>query len=292
MTKYELDTTSPEAFLDSIYNFCVKYKDELVVDEMFYNCKYDIKPTLEMAKMYPFLNTRFRIFQCLEAHKNWMEVYATINVKEVFAIVYLYESINNGGCGPSPDKLVRVLGWTVQKSDALKWVDKLKKISDSYIPERIAEYADTKEGAPFRMVRYHDLSEEKTNDMLKELATCLNIDCECIKQLLSFNGDCVFDTPLQFRVFRMIVVDTIPHPDRLDEPDAESMKYELSPIPTKRILHCIYESYDHWDTDYYKPLVFFYNEQETQDWIKVYKQQEEDYKYRQMIVSSVMELEL
>ena len=36
----EIDITSPETLLDTIYTFCIKYKDELIVDEMFYNIEY------------------------------------------------------------------------------------------------------------------------------------------------------------------------------------------------------------------------------------------------------------
>ena len=128
--------TSPKTLLDSIYTFCIKYKDELIVDEMFYNIEYKtlkIYPTIEMVNKYPFLYLHFSIVQCIKAHPNWMNIYAAINLKQVFAVVHLYDSINIGS--GNGDEIVRALGWSVQKTDALKWAKKLTEISNKYIPE-------------------------------------------------------------------------------------------------------------------------------------------------------------
>lgn len=61
----EIDTSSPENFLDSVYRFCVKHKDEMIVDELFDSYLFhDIMPTLEMTKKYPFLYSHFTIKSC------------------------------------------------------------------------------------------------------------------------------------------------------------------------------------------------------------------------------------
>lgn len=266
---HEIDTSSPESFLDSIYTFCVKYKDEMIVDEFFNSYIYnDIQPTLEMTNKYPFLYSHFSITSCLNSHPNWMEVYAAINVKEVFTVVYIYDSINNNNSGE--EEQVHVLGWYVHKSDALKMVKKLTNITRKYIPEPIIEYLDDDKDKIFRNVRYHYLSDEKTDDMLYELSKCVpNID---IKQKLAFYGECKFDTPLVFKILRLSLIDDIPPPSRLDNQNTSEMVYKILPIPSNRVLNCIYESYDFGDTDYFKPLVLYNNEQNGQEWIKEYKE--------------------
>lgn len=265
----EIDTNSPENFLDSVYAFCVKYKDEMIVDEFFDSYMYnDITPTLEMTKKYPFLYSHFTIKSCLTSHPNWMDVYAAINLKEVFAVVYIYNSINNVNAGEN--KLFRVLGWCVNKSDALIRVKKLRNIANKYIPKHIIEYLDDKEGELFRSARYHFLSDEKTEDLLYELSSCLNgID---VKKSLSFYGECTFDAPLVFKILRLPLIDDIPPPLRLDDQNANEMVCDkILSVPSNRTLNCIYESYDFGDIDYLIPLVVFHDEQNGNEWIKEYK---------------------
>lgn len=237
---------------------------------MFDSIKYDvccrIRPTLEMVNKYPFLKSGFSIIQCLKSHSNWMDIYESINLKEVFAIVYWFDSIN-GGTG-NGDELISALGWSVKKSDALKWVEKLTDIANKYIPERIVEYMDDKVGEVFRCVRYHNLPNDKCDAMILELSECLNgVD---VRKLLTFYGECVFDTPLRFRVLRVPVIDTRLYPR--DNPDSDTMKYveEILPVPNNRKLFCISGGHDMCDVDYSKPVAFAHDEEAAKKWSEKY----------------------
>lgn len=284
----EIDMTSPETLLDSIYTFCIKYKDELIVDEMIYNIEYKtlkIYPTIEMVNKYPFLYLHFSIVQCIKFHPNWMNIYAAINLKQVFAVVYLYDSIN-GGTG-NGDEIIRALGWSVQKTDALKWAKKLTEISNKYIPERIVEYMDKNKGQAIRCARFHNLPDEKCDQMISEFSECLNgLD---VQKLLTFYGECTFDTPLTFKIVRLPVVDAIPSPSRDYDPDSHTIKWEWQnlPVPNNRQLYCVSNSHDFCDIDFEKPLAFFYNENEAKTWSEKY---ESDHKYHDTIITRLPEL--
>lgn len=267
----EIDTSSPEVLLDSIYAFCIKYEHELVVDQMFDSISYDankIHPTLEMVNKYPFLNSSFSIRQCLECHPNWMDVYESINLKHVFAIVYIFDSVN--GSTGNGDELIVALGWSVKKSDALKWAEKLTKIANKYIPERLIEYMDDKVGETFRSVQCHYLPNDKCDQMISELSECLNGVVD-VRKLLTFYGECAFDSPLQFRVLRVPVIDTRLYP-RDDDPDSDTMECDnILPVPNNRKLFCINGGHDMCDIDCFKPVAFAHDEEAAKKWAEQYE---------------------